>query len=171
MVNIVLFEPEIPFNTAAIIRTAVASNANLHIIEPCSFDLSKDHPDLRRGSTNYLEEVELFRYSSFSDFVNKKKISSKNLFLLTRYGKKVYSEIEYKDSKKDVYIMFGRESTGIPIEILNEFKDNTFRIPMNPIMRSLNLSNCVALVTYDLLRKVDFDTLSKQEIQKKDYLN
>ncbi len=162
MINIVLYEPEIPFNTANIIRTCVATNSRLHIIKPIGFDMDREHKDLKRGSTNFLEDVELFIYESFSDFVNVKKDDP--LYILTRYGKDIYSNIKYNDNDQNIYIMFGKESSGIPEEIMSKYKENLFRIPMHKKMRSLNLSNCAALVTYDLLRKVDFALLEKEEL-------
>ncbi len=162
MINIVLFEPEIPFNTANIIRTCVATNSRLHIIKPTGFDMEREHKDLKRGSTNFLEDVELVMHESFNDFAKVK--NGDPLYILTRYGKDVYSNIEYNDYNQDVYIMFGKESSGIPEEIMSKYKENLFRIPMHKKMRSLNLSNCAALVTYDLLRKVDFALLEKEEL-------
>ncbi len=131
MINIVLYQPEIPFNTANIIRTCVGTNINLHIIEPCGFDLSKDHKDLKRGSTNFMDDVNLTLHKSFDDF--EKVIKKENLYILTRYGQSVYSEINYDKKKhieEDIYVMFGKESAGIPKEILNKYLENTFRIPM-----------------------------------------
>lgn len=170
MINIVLFEPEIPFNTANIIRTCVGTNIKLHIIEPCGFDLDKDHKDLKRGSTNFMNDVELYRYQNFEEF--EKKIDN-NLHILTRYGEHIYSEIDYslkKHEEEEIYIMFGKESSGIPKDILEKYEDNTFRIPMTQKMRSLNLSNCAALVAFDLVRKSEFVGLEEKEPHVKNYL-
>lgn len=169
MLNITLYQPEIPFNTANIIRTCVALNAKLHIIGPYGFDLSRDHPDLKRGSTNYLEDVDLTEYSSFDEFVKINDITNKNFAILSRYGENVYSDIDVSPVD-DMFVMFGKESTGIPINILKDHADIAFRIPMDKKMRSLNLSNCVALVGYDIMRKLDFPGLSFEEVQKKDFL-
>ncbi len=171
MINIVLYQPEIPFNTANIIRTCVGTNINLHIIEPCGFDLSKDHKDLKRGSTNFMDDVNLTLHESFESFEN--KINTKNLFILTRYGESIYSDIEYNKEmhlQEDIYIMFGKESAGVPKEILEKYIDNTFRIPMTKKMRSLNLSNCAALVAFDLVRKTDFYELETSETHRENYL-
>lgn len=170
MINIVLFEPEIPFNTANIIRTCVGLNAKLHIIEPCGFDLNKEHKDLKRGSTNYMDDVELFTYENYEEFMTKNNIEN-NIYYLTRFGKEIYSKIEYKNIEENIFVMFGKESSGIPKEILQDHLEQTFRIPMDQKMRSLNLSNCVALVGFDLARQVNFEGLSFEEVQKKDFLN
>ncbi len=171
MINIVLYQPEIPFNTANIIRTCVGTNINLHIIKPCGFDLSKDHKDLKRGSTNFMEDVNLTLYESFENFES--KINKKNLYILTRYGQKIYSDIKYDEKihkQEDIYIMFGKESAGIPKEILDNYLENTFRIPMSKKMRSLNLSNCAALVAFDLVKKTNFEGLEVSEPHREKYL-
>lgn len=167
MINIVLFEPEIPFNTANIVRTCVATNAKLHLIKPMGFDLDRGHPDLKRGSSNYIKDIEIAVYENFAEF--EKILGNKKLFLLTRYGNKTYNQIEYNNPKEEIYIMFGKESTGITQEIMHKYEDFMYRIPMYKTMRSLNLSNCAALVTYDLLAKVDFVGLEKEEVIKVDY--
>lgn len=169
MINIVLFQPEIPFNTANIIRTCVGLKAKLHIIEPCGFDLSKEHPDLKRGSTNYLNEVELKKYESFTSFELENNINQNNLFLLTRYGKNIYSDLK-NETERDLFFMFGKESSGIEEEILKKYQKNTFRIPMSENMRSLNLSNCVAIVGFEMSRQENFLNLAKEEVLKNDIL-
>ncbi len=171
MINIVLYQPEIPFNTANIIRTCVGTNINLHIIEPCGFDLSKDHKDLKRGSTNFLDDVNLILHKDFVSF--EEKINTEKLYILTRYGQSVYSDIEYNEDihlKEDIYVMFGKESAGIPKEILDKYLENTFRIPMTKKMRSLNLSNCAALVAFDLVRKTGFYGLESLEPHRENFL-
>lgn len=167
MNNIVLFEPEIPFNTANIIRTCVATNSRLHIIEPMGFDIEKDHKDLKRGSTNFINDVDLSIYKNFEEF--QKVLGDNKLYLLTRYGDKTYNQINYTSSDEEIFIMFGKESSGIPKHIMHQYEDTMFRIPMSSKMRSLNLSNCVALVTYDVLSKTDFYGLEKEEVNKTDY--
>lgn len=169
MINVVLYNPEIPFNTANIIRTCVATASNLHIIEPIGFDLSKEHPDLKRGSTNYLNEVKLKVHSSYDEFL-KSLDKEAIIFYLTRHGKKNYHDISSNENK-EIYIMFGKESTGIPQEILKKNINSTFRIPMKKKMRSLNLSNCVALVMYDLLAKNGFEGLEAREPHKIGFLD
>ncbi len=165
MINIVLYQPQIPFNTANIIRTCVATNSKLHLIKPLGFDLSKEHKDLKRGSTNFINEVDLTIYENFEQF--EKEIDTNKLFILTRYGDQIYSQIEYgSEQSDDVYIMFGSESTGVEEQILQKYQKQTFRIPMSKKMRSLNLSNCVALITYDLLKNENFEGLEFKEPHK-----
>lgn len=166
-IHIVLYQPEIPPNTANIMRTCVATNSALHLIHPLGFDLNYKSNELRRSSTNFIDEVELYEYSSFDEFIEKNK--PENIGFLTRYGTKTYDELDVDDAS-EFYIVFGRESTGIPKDILEKYKDQTFRIPMSKQMRSINLSNCAALVTYDLLRKTNFIGLEMKEPHKIDYI-
>lgn len=166
-IHIVLYQPEIPPNTANIMRTCVATNSALHLIHPLGFDLNYKSNELRRSSTNFIDEVELYEYQSFDEFVEKNK--PENIGFLTRYGTKTYDKLDVEDAS-EFYIVFGRESTGIPKDILEKYKDHTFRIPMSKQMRSINLSNCAALVAYDLLRKTDFIGLEMKEPHKIDYI-
>lgn len=169
--NIVLFKPEIPQNTANIIRTCVATNSALHLIKPYGFSLDLHQKVFKRSSANYLEKVELYEYDSFEDFITQNETN--NLFILTRHGKNVYSDLDIPqalETEDQIYLMFGSESSGVDLEILQKYIKNTFRIPMNPEMRSLNLSNCVAICVYDALRQIDFPQLEKNEVQKKDFL-
>lgn len=162
--NIVLFQPEIPQNTGNIIRTCVGTNAALHLIKPYGFDLNLSERIFKRNSTNYVEEVELYEYDSWDDFV--KTINQNDMYLLTRYGHQNYSDIKVDDSRENIYYVFGKESSGIDKEIMIEHEEKTFRIPMDKKMRSLNLSNCVALVCYDGLRQLDFAGLEMEEPHK-----
>lgn len=166
-INIVLFKPEIPQNTGNIIRTCVGLDAKLHLIKPYGFDLNLSDRVFKRNSTNYLNEVELFEYDSFEEFESKN--NNENFYFLTRFGQKIYSEINIKEHPDEVFYIFGSESSGIDQEILYKYKNQTFRIPTNPIMRSLNLANCVALVGFDGARQNDFAGLSRVEMQKVDY--
>jgi len=166
MINIVLFEPEIPQNTGNIMRTCVAVGARLHLIKPLGFELSDKQ--LKRSGMDYIEELDYFVYEDYKDFV------SKNLghyFYITRYGEKTYSNVDYNEVKDNIYLIFGKESTGIDKNILKNNLDHCFRIPMKKDIRSLNLSNCVAIVLYEVLRQKDFFGLSKYEtIKGKNYL-
>lgn len=166
-VHIVLFEPEIPPNTANIMRTCVGTNSALHLIHPLGFQLDYKKNELRRSSTNYIDEVELYEYDNFEHFMSTRQ--PEKIGFLTRYGKKIYSELDgHVDD--EYYIVFGKESTGIPKEILEKYKENTFRIPMTGNMRSLNLSNCAALVCYELHRQTGFGGMEKTEPHKIDYI-
>ncbi len=167
-IHIVLYQPEIPPNTANIMRTCVATNTALHLIHPIGFDLDKRQNVLRRSSTNFIDEVELYEYDSFEQFIEKCKPT--NIGFLTRYGKKTYDQIKVDEMVEDFYIVFGKESTGLPQDILKEYENDTFRIPMSEKMRSINLSNCAAMITYELLRQTNFEGLKLSEPHKKDFL-
>lgn len=167
MINIVLFEPEIPQNTGNIMRTCVATGTKLHLIKPLGFDLSDKQ--LKRSGMDYIEELEFFVYENYQEFVSKNK---GQYFYITRYGKKTYSEVEFKKITEEIYLIFGKESTGIDKSILKNDLNHCFRIPMKKDIRSLNLSNCVAIVLYEVFRQIDFLGLSKVEtIKGKNYLN
>ncbi len=167
-VHIVLFQPEIPPNTANIMRTCVATNTALHLIHPLGFDLDKRQNVLRRSSTNFIDEVELYEYDSFDEFVQKN--DPKHIGLLTRYGKQTYDKMTVTPEVTDYYVVFGRESSGLPLEILKQFEEDTYRIPMSEKMRSINLSNCAAMICYELLRQNNFEGLEAAEPHKIDYL-
>lgn len=161
MLNIVLYEPEIPTNTGNIMRTCVATGAKLHLIEPLGFRL--DEKSLRRSGVNYIDKLDYQVYLDYEDFLSKNK---GEFYYFTRYGKKPHSSFDYSDPNKNIYLIFGKESTGIPKEILKDHLDHCLRIPMASNVRALNLSNCVAIVTYVVLRQQDYPNLSKVEVQK-----
>lgn len=163
-INIVLFQPEIPQNTANIIRTCVGTNATLHLIKPYGFDLALSEHVFKRGSTNYANIVDLVEYEDFAEF--EAKNNREDFYFVTRYGHHTYSDIDVKAHKENIYYVFGRESAGIDKEILEKYEERTFRIPMDKKMRSLNLSNCAALVAYDGLRQLDFEGLEFEEPHK-----
>ncbi len=166
MINIVLYEPEIPENTGNIMRTCAGTNSRLHLIEPLGFAL--DEKKIKRSGVNYIDKVNYQRYLDFEDFQNS---NQGEYYYFTRYGTKPYSEIDFSDSTKNIYLIFGKESTGIPKEILLDNLDKCYRIPTSENVRALNLSNCVALVTYEALRQQNFNNLLKYDPFKgKDYL-
>lgn len=162
MINIVLYRPEKPQNTGNIMRTCVAIHATLHIIGPITFSI--DSKDLKRVGMDYIDDLKMFFYPSYEDF--KKKFEKQEIFYVTRYSQKVYSTFDFSDPIKDVFVMFGRESTGIPHDILLEHEDHLLRLPMVPEARSLNLSNCVAIIAYEILRQQNFLGLSTSEAIK-----
>lgn len=166
-VHIVLYQPEIPPNTANIMRTCVATNTALHLIHPLGFDLDKRQNVLRRSSTNFIDDVELYEYQSFEEF--EEKCKPQNIGLLTRFGKQTYDKLDATNCE-DYYIVFGKESTGLPKEILEKYEQNTFRIPMSEKMRSINLSNCAAMITYELIKQNNFEGLEQSEPHRTDYL-
>lgn len=167
-INIVLFQPEIPQNAGNIMRTCVAANARLHLIKPYGFDLSLSSKLFKRNSTNYSNEVEIFEYENFDEFKSNKNES--NFYFLTRYSSNIYTDIKLENSMEEIYYVFGNESRGIDKCILETYSKQTFRIPMFNTMRSLNLSNCVALVVYEGLRQTNFENLSLTEPHKINYL-
>ena len=149
MLNIVLLEPEIPANTGNIGRTCVAAGARLHLIEPLGFQITEKQ--VRRAGLDYWDKLDLTIYKSYPDFLEKNPEAK--IYMATTKAKKIYSEAAFEE---DAYIMFGKESAGIPEEILVENEENCIRIPMLSEIRSLNLSNSVAIVLYEALRQNDF---------------
>ena len=161
MINIVLYEPEIPTNTGNIMRTCAATGAVLHLIEPLGFKM--DEKSIKRSGVNYIDKVEYHIYKDFNDFLSK---NNGEFYFLTRYGKKPHTSFDYSDSSNNIYLFFGKESTGIPKELLRGYLDRCLRIPTNDNVRSLNLSNCVALVLYEVLRQQDYPNLLRTEPHK-----
>lgn len=148
--NIVLYEPEIPANTGNIGRTCVATGTKLHLIEPLGFSLSEKA--LKRAGMDYWSQLEVERYVNYEDFLQRNP--GAKIYMATTKAKKIYSEASYEP---DCYIMFGKESAGIPEEILVEHPEECVRIPMIGETRSLNLSNSVAIVLYEALKQNQFD--------------
>ncbi len=166
MIHIVLFEPEIPQNTGNIMRTCVATASILHLIRPYGFYLDEKH--LKRSGMDYRNDLVMYEHDDWQAFTN--AFPSKHYYYVTRYGQNVYSDSDFTELE-DVYLIFGKESTGIDKEILKNDLEHCLRIPMISNARSLNLANCVALVTYEVLRQKNFENLSKHEVLKgKDYL-
>ena len=166
MINIVLYEPEIPGNTGNIMRTAVATNAKLHLIEPLGFSLDEKY--LKRSSANYMDKLNYEVYPNYEEF---KKKNKGTYYFFTRYGKKPHTSFDYSDSKENIYLIFGKESTGIPKEILRSDLDRCMRIPMSENVRALNLSNAVAIVTYEVLRQQNYnDLLMKEPHKSEDFI-
>ena len=155
MLNIVLFEPEIPANTGNIGRTCVATNTRLHLIEPLGFRL--DEKSLRRAGMDYWKELDVTTYIDFDDFMRRNP--GAKLYMATTKAPNVYTDVTYEP---DCYIMFGKESAGIPEEILVHHKENSIRIPMVGDIRSLNLGNSVAVVLYEALRQNNFENMTKE---------
>ena len=148
--NIVLYEPEIPANTGNIGRTCVATGTSLHLIKPLGFDISDKA--VRRAGMDYWKELDLHVYENFEDFVEKNP--GARIYMATTKARKAYTEVEYKGND---FIMFGKESAGIPEEILVKYEDTSVRIPMIGEIRSLNLSNSVSIILYEALRQQDFE--------------
>ena len=153
--NIVLFEPEMPANTGNIGRTCAATNTRLHLIEPLGFLLSEKQ--LKRAGMDYWESLDITRYMNFEEF--KTLHPGAKIWMATTKARRIYTEVSY--SPED-FIMFGKESAGIPEEILVDCEDNCIRIPMLPDIRSLNLSNSVAIVLYEALRQQGFLQMQRE---------
>ena len=163
MIHIVLYRPEKPQNTGNIMRTCVAIHATLHIIGPITF--SVENKDLQRVGMDYIDDLKMEFHPTYEDFI--KAYPDVDTYYVTRYAKTVYSSYDFsKKQVQDIFLMFGRESTGIPHDILKEHQNKLMRIPMVPEARSLNLSNCVALVTYEVLRQQGFPNLATEEAIK-----
>lgn|SRR5574344_891021 len=167
MNNIVLFEPEIPQNTGNIMRTCVATNTKLHLIKPLGFILDDNH--LKRYAVNYIDKLDYEIYENFKDFKSKNKGI---YYYFTRYGKKPHTSFNYENKLNDnLYFIFGKESTGIPKELLQDDLEHCMRIPMTENVRALNLSNCCAIVIYEALRQQEYNDLLRYEPHKgSDYL-
>ena len=153
--NIVLLEPEMPANTGNIGRTCVATNSRLHLIEPLGFKLNEKM--LKRAGLDYWDKLDVTVYSDYQDFLDKNP--GAKIYMATTKAHKVYTEPEYEP---DCYIMFGKESAGIPEEILLDNQENCVRIPMWGDIRSLNLSNSVAIVLYEALRQNGFEKMTME---------
>ena len=166
MINIVLFEPEIPANTGNIMRTCVASNAKLHLIKPLGFSLEEKY--IKRCGAGYIDQCDYTLYENIDDFFEK---NSGEFYFLTRYGHKPHSSFDYSDKNKNYYFIFGKESSGIPVEILKPHLDRCMRMPMSNKVRALNVSNAVAIMTYEALRQQDYPDLFFDEPHKdKDFI-
>lgn len=151
--NIVLVEPEIPQNTGNIARTCAAIGAKLHLVYPLGFSISER--EVKRAGLDYWDKLDIEEHTSFSKFLEKYKPEENNMFFVTTKGKQVYSDVDF--SKMDeVFALFGKETKGLPEEILKKYLDKTIRIPMREKLRSLNLSNSVAIIAYDIFRQCDF---------------
>lgn len=154
MMNIVLLEPEMPSNTGNIGRTCVATNTRLHLIEPLGFKLNEKA--LKRAGLDYWDKLDVSVYSDYQDFLEKNPQAAGNMYFATTKAHKVYSDVSYSP---DCYLMFGKESAGIPEEILVENEEHCIRIPMWGDIRSLNLSNSAAIVLYEALRQNGFEKM------------
>lgn len=149
-INIVLHEPEIPHNTGAIARTCVLTNSRLHLIKPFGFDLSDKY--LKRAGLDYWKYLDLTIYENLDDFFEKNKDA--NFYLATTKTKNNYSDVKFKDGD---YIFFGKETAGLPEDLINKYSDRAIRIPMiKDLKRSLNLANSCTVILYEALRQLDF---------------
>ena len=166
MINIVLYEPEIPMNTGNIMRTCAGTDVKLHLIEPLGFSL--DEKSVKRSGANYIENCDYTVYKNYEEFL---KSNKGTFYFLSRYGNKKHTDFDYSNPNENIYFVFGKESTGIPKEILKENFEKCLRIPTNDKIRALNLSNTVAIMIYEALRQQNFnDLLLYDTFKGKDYI-
>ncbi len=154
MLNIVLLEPEMPANTGNIGRTCCATGTRLHLIEPMGFRINDK--TLKRAGLDYWDKLDVVIYDCYEDFLEKNPNAREKMYLATTKSRRNYTDVSYEP---DAYIMFGKESAGIPEEILVQSEETAIRIPMNQEIRSLNLSNSVAIVLYEALRQNQFQNM------------
>ena len=151
MINIVLYNPQIPPNTGNIMRLCSNTGFSLHIIEPVGFPL--DDKSLKRARLDYFSKVNPTIYKNYKSFID--TTDEKKIYAITKFGTKIYSEIRYD---KDIFLLFGSETTGLPKKILSKLKNRSIKIPMINDSRSLNLSNSVAVVVYEVWRQLKFSS-------------
>lgn len=156
--NIVLVEPEIPQNTGNIARTCAAIGAKLHLVYPLGFSISER--EVKRAGLDYWDKLDIEEHTSFSRFLEKYNPEENNMFFVTTKGKHVYSDIKFSEMD-EVFALFGKETKGLPEDILLKHLDKTIRIPMRETLRSLNLSNSVAIVAYEIFRQANFENLEE----------
>ncbi|UQD51257.1 tRNA (uridine(34)/cytosine(34)/5-carboxymethylaminomethyluridine(34)-2'-O)-methyltransferase TrmL [Bacillus methanolicus] len=153
--HVVLYQPEIPANTGNIARTCAATDTTLHLIRPLGF--STDDKMLKRAGLDYWEFVKVIYYDSLEEFFEKNK--GGEFFYLTKFGIQPHTTFDYSSMDKDYYFIFGRETTGLPKDLIEQNKDRSLRIPMNENVRSLNLSNTAAILIYEALRQQNYPGL------------
>ena len=152
-INIVMVEPEIPQNTGNIARTCAATGGKLHLVEPLGFKI--DDKYLKRAGLDYWDKLDIEMHKSLGDFLEKYKPEENDMYFVTTKGQTCYSNVDY--SKMDeVFLLFGKETKGLPEDLLQKYINKTIRIPMRQTLRSLNLSNSVAIVIYEVLRQANF---------------
>lgn len=158
--HIVLVEPEIPSNTGNISRTCSVTGASLHLVHPLGFDISEKQ--VKRAGLDYWDELDLYEYQSFDEV--RAAYPEGRFYYCTTKGKNTYSEVDYKEQGGDIFLVFGKETKGLPEPLLKENYDSCIRIPMRENMRSLNLSNSVAIIAYEVLRQFDFSDLEREGV-------
>lgn len=154
-INIVLVEPEIPQNTGNIVRTCAAVGANLHMVKPLGFSVEDRY--LKRAGLDYWDEVNIQYYDNFSEL--REKYADKTFYFATTKAVNTYADVDYPE---DCFLVFGKETAGLPEELLKENKEYCIRIPMKNHIRSLNLANSVAVIVYEVLRQQDFEGLVEE---------
>ncbi len=157
-INIVMVEPEIPQNTGNIARSCAATGAKLHLVKPLGFEISDKY--LKRAGLDYWDKVEIEEHESLQDFLNKYKPEENNMFYASTKATHCYSDVDYS-KYEEVFILFGKETKGLPEDLLQKYIENTIRIPMRHTLRSLNLSNSVNIILFEVLRQVGFEGLEE----------
>ena len=155
--HIVMVEPEIPQNTGNIARTCAITGAKLHLVHPLGFKI--DERSVKRAGLDYWDKIEIEEHNSLDKFLDKYKSEEHNMFFATTKGKTKYTDIDYS-KMEDVFVLYGKETKGLPEWLLQKYLNTkTIRIPMLPTLRSLNLSNSVAIITYEILRQQNFKSM------------
>ncbi len=157
-INIVMVEPEIPQNTGNIARTCAATGGKLHLVEPLGFEITDK--TLKRAGLDYWDKLDIERHTSLKAFLEKYKPEENNMYFVTTKGQTCYSEVDYSNME-EVFLLFGKETKGLPEDLLKKYLNKTIRIPMRETLRSLNLSNSVAIVVYEVLRQKQFENLEE----------
>ena len=150
--NIVLYQPEIPANTGNIARTCAGTNTSLHLIRPLGF--STEDRMLKRAGCDYWPNVKIHYYDSFKELTD--QFPEASVYLIETVGTKTYCDFDYSDVNEEIFFVFGRETTGLPDDIIESYKENCLRIPQTDKVRSLNLSNTAAIVVYEAIRQQGF---------------
>ena len=157
-INIVMVEPEIPQNTGNIARTCAITGAKLHLVHPLGFKI--DDKYLKRAGLDYWDKLDIEEHDSLQRFLDKYKPEEYNMFFATTKAQHCYTDVDYTKYKDgEVFILFGKETKGLPEDLLQKYIDKTIRIPMRPVLRSLNLSNSVCVIAYEILRHINFEGL------------
>ncbi|MDM5214113.1 tRNA (uridine(34)/cytosine(34)/5-carboxymethylaminomethyluridine(34)-2'-O)-methyltransferase TrmL [Peribacillus sp. NJ4] len=154
-IHVVLYQPQIPANTGNIARTCAGTDTSLHLIRPLGF--STDDKQLKRAGLDYWENVKIHYYDSLEEFYEKN--AGGEFYYLTKFGEQPHSSFDYSDQDSEIYFIFGRETTGLPKELIHENMDRCLRIPMTDKVRSLNLSNTAAILVYEALRQQNYREL------------
>ena len=157
-INIVMVEPEIPQNTGNIARTCAATGAKLHLVKPLGLEINEKY--LKRSGLDYWDKIDIEEHENLNVFLEKYKDNLDKMFLVSTKSKHTYSEIEY-NKYDEVFFLFGKETKGLPEDLLKQYIDKAIRIPMKEGLRSLNLSNSVAIVVYEALRQNNFNDLQR----------
>ncbi|MGE7586595.1 tRNA (uridine(34)/cytosine(34)/5-carboxymethylaminomethyluridine(34)-2'-O)-methyltransferase TrmL [Peribacillus sp. NPDC101480] len=154
-IHVVLYQPQIPANTGNIARTCAGTDTSLHLIRPLGF--STDDKQLKRAGLDYWENVKIHYYDSLEEFFEKN--AGGEFYYLTKFGEQPHSCFDYSDQDSEIFFIFGRETTGLPKDLIQENMDRCLRIPMTDKVRSLNLSNTAAILVYEALRQQNYREL------------